>query len=195
VTGAAQPAAAAGIALLERAIGYTRTVLAAVAPPMLCRATPCAGWDLRQLLVHMDDSLAALTEATADLGVGMRPVALPADDQLGARLRTRACALIAAWLRWDARRTHAWVGVGDLPLPAELLLATGSVEIAVHGWDVAVACGLTRPVPDALAAELLPYVPVLLDIPDAHDLFGSPVRSSAGPGEQLLASLGRSARR
>ena len=61
-----------GVALLERAVGYTLGQLHAVTTADLSRPTPCACWDLRELLEHMDDSLAAVTEAL-NVGHSMPP--------------------------------------------------------------------------------------------------------------------------
>ncbi|MFB4266008.1 hypothetical protein [Nonomuraea sp. GTA35] len=55
----------AGVALLERAIDYALGSLRIVTPAALCRPTPCAAWNLHQLLHHLDDSLQALHEAAA----------------------------------------------------------------------------------------------------------------------------------
>src|SRR5256885_382564 len=63
-------AAVAGITLLERAINYLLGSLLLVTPETLARPTPCAGWDLRALLAHLDDSLGALTEAVEAGAVG-----------------------------------------------------------------------------------------------------------------------------
>ena len=71
---------AAGTELLERAISYTRGSLALVTPGGLSRPTPCTGWDLAELLVHMDDSLAALLEAVLDRRVLLVPARRPGDD-------------------------------------------------------------------------------------------------------------------
>ena len=51
------------IELLDRALGYTRVVLAGVPGADLDRRTPCRDWNLGQLLAHMDDALDAFTEA------------------------------------------------------------------------------------------------------------------------------------
>ncbi|MBF8194151.1 maleylpyruvate isomerase N-terminal domain-containing protein, partial [Nonomuraea sp. K274] len=55
----------AGVALLERAIDYTLGSLRVVTPAVLCRPTPCAGWDLQTLLEHVHDSFETLNEAAA----------------------------------------------------------------------------------------------------------------------------------
>ncbi|HEY0774212.1 MAG TPA: hypothetical protein VGD51_09035, partial [Nocardioidaceae bacterium] len=86
--------------LLERAIGYTRGSLVLVTPELMSVPTPCAAWDLRALLAHMDDSLASLHEAGS-----VRRVRLDAPSAGGAdpenALRTRACQLLADWSAVD----------------------------------------------------------------------------------------------
>jgi uncharacterized protein (TIGR03086 family) len=62
-----------GVALLERAVGYTLGSLQLVTPEALSQPTPCRGWDLRALLRHMDDSLAALQEAVDLAHVALHP--------------------------------------------------------------------------------------------------------------------------
>lgn len=184
------PSASGAVGLLERSIGYTRVSLTWVTPAVLPAPTPCGRWDLRALLGHLDDSLAALTEATEEHGVRPTPVSaldIPAD--IVTSLRARACALLAAWTRHD--RTA--VRVGDLPLPAGLLLAAGSLDIAVHGWDVARACGVKHPLPEGLACDLLRIVPVVVAPDDRPTRFGRvrPVDAGAAPSDRLLALLGR----
>ena len=76
----------AGPELLERAVGYTRTSLQLVAGTDLTAPTPCARWDLLGLLRHMNDALAAFTEA-AEIGyVDLVPVR-GADPAAGSGLR------------------------------------------------------------------------------------------------------------
>jgi len=186
-----------GPALLERAVGYTRGCLQLVAGTPLTAVTPCARWDLLALLRHMDDSLSALTDA-AEIGyVDLVPVpAAPVDDlradarRLVERLRARACTLLSAWA---AVRGDQDVTVSDRRLPSDLLARAGSLEIAVHGWDVARACGADRPLPAALALDLLGVVPVLVSDADRPARFAErvDVPPHAPAGVRLLAALGR----
>jgi uncharacterized protein (TIGR03086 family) len=186
----------AGAALLERAIGYTRTSLQLVAAEHLGRPTPCAGWDLLTLLRHMDDSLTAFTDA-AEIGyVDLLPVRTGESAEDAAlviveRLKRRACAALGAWAR---HRGTGAVAVSDRLLRSDLLAAIGSLEIAVHGWDVARACGVDRPLPAALALELLDVVPVVVGEADRPRRFAEPVDVPvhARPSTRLLAALGRS---
>ncbi|MEU0437066.1 hypothetical protein ABZ153_36730 [Streptomyces sp. NPDC006290] len=72
-------------------------------------------------------------------------------------------------------------------------MAVGALEIAVHGWDVARACGRARPIPSALAAELLPLAHLVVADADRGVRFAAPVDVPPGtrPGGLLLAFLGR----
>jgi hypothetical protein len=77
-----------------------------------------------------------------------------------------------------------------------MVAVTGAIEIAVHGWDISVACGARRPVPPGLAAVLLPIAPLLISPGTRPGLFADPVRlpGPAFPGDQLVAFLGRQPR-
>jgi uncharacterized protein (TIGR03086 family) len=71
--------------------------------------------------------------------------------------------------------------------------SVGAVEIAVHGWDVAQACGHPRPIPPQLAKELLRLAPLLVTDADRPGRFAAPVAvpAHASPGDRLVAFLGR----
>ncbi len=183
----------AALALLERSIGYARASLQAVRPELLSNPTPCRDWDLRALLAHMSDSLAALREA-ADLdSVALRPAAAVPGTGIVDTIREQACSLLGAWMH--RARSDARVRVADRAMPAGLLAAAGAVEITVHGWDVAQACGLRHPLPAELAAELLDVIALVVSPSDRPARFADPVAvpSSAGHSQRLLAELGRRA--
>ncbi|WP_431874610.1 TIGR03086 family metal-binding protein [Amycolatopsis sacchari] len=175
-----------GLGLLERAIGYALGSLALVPPGPLSRPTPCADWTLGDLLAHLDDSLLALREA-ADLGHVPLTVPETAGDPV-TTVRGHATGLLAAWTAAEAPGT---VGVGAAVLTPELLTSAGAFEIAVHGWDVAQACGARRPLPEPLAEELLELAPLLLTPADRPGRFGPPLGVAGGASERLLAFTGR----
>ncbi|HZD37555.1 MAG TPA: maleylpyruvate isomerase N-terminal domain-containing protein, partial [Actinomycetes bacterium] len=66
-----------GVELLERAIGYALGAVQGVTPALLAAPTPCRDWDLRGLLHHADDSLAALLEGLGGHAVRPAPPAGP----------------------------------------------------------------------------------------------------------------------
>jgi uncharacterized protein (TIGR03086 family) len=197
---AARAAAAlfGGMALLERAVGYTLGQLQAVTSAALPRATPCQGWDLRTLLGHMDDSLAAMQEA-----LELRHVRAPgrpedgAGDRAGdgdgegtvAVLRRRGCQLLGALAGSDENL----VWVSGLPVPVRIVASAGAIDVAVHGWDVGRACGTGTPISGDLALSLLRVAPLLVSETDRPERFGEPVAvpPDASPSDRLIGYLGR----
>jgi uncharacterized protein (TIGR03086 family) len=183
----------AGVAVLERSVAYCLGSVSLVAPPMLARPTPCAGWNLRDLLEHVIDSMAALEEAVATGRVTMTPPA-EAGDVLP-RVRERASRLVGAWAQACGA---SLVRVQEARLSSPLVAGAGAIELAVHGWDVARACQADRPIPADLADELLDLAVVLIRAGDRPGRFGRPVAlrgDAPPPGDQLLAFLGRTPQR
>jgi len=175
----------AAVELLERAIGYTRGTLATVTPDQLDRPTPCSLWRLSRLLDHMADSLDALTEASGGLvPVGVVPVrGTPVDV-----LKEKACALLGAWSSPAADT----VWLDDARLDAAVLLSAGALEIVLHGWDVGQATGAGVPLPEELAAELLPLARDLLTDADRPVRFGPALATvEATAAAELVAFSGR----
>lgn len=175
----------AAVELLERAIGYTRGTLVTVTPDLLDRPTPCRRWRLRQLLDHMADSLDTFTEASG----GLVPVTvIPASGTPVDVLKEKACALLGAWSSPAAET----VWLDDARLDAAVLLSAGALEIVLHGWDVGQATGAGVPLPEELAAELLPLARDLLTDADRPVRFGpalAPEDTTAAT--ELLAFSGR----
>jgi uncharacterized protein (TIGR03086 family) len=193
-------AAPGATGLLVGAIGYALAACVQLTPGELGLPTPCAQWDLRTLLGHLSESM-------ADLEAGLRGGCLELDqaaplDPAGAAgygddpvevLRDRAADLLFAG--YAIRGRDAFVLVGGLPMSAGLVACTGAVEIAVHGWDVCAARGRGGPIPPRLAIPMLELCPLL--VAGREGLFAEPVPTSAqaGPGDQLVAYLGRVPRR
>jgi uncharacterized protein (TIGR03086 family) len=186
------PAVMGGIALLERAINYTLGSLLLVTPTFMTRRTPCRRWDLRALLAHMNDSLRALSEAvdTGRVHLDIDGDGWDAAVDPVASLRARACHMLGEWSRSGGRET---ISIAGYPLSAGIVTGTGAIEVAVHGWDVAVACGRPRPIPPSLAEELLELAHLVVTAADRPGRFAAPVELSAqaSPGDRLVAFLGR----
>jgi uncharacterized protein (TIGR03086 family) len=192
----ATAAAIGGIALLERAINYTLGCLHLVTPEALSQPTPCADWDLSTLLAHLDDSLRVLSEAV-DLGFVDVDTEVGSDSEVGdpaadpvAGVRGSATHLLGTLA---GARDHPEISIGGCPLTTGVVTATGAVEVAVHGWDIARACGVDRPIPAPLAEEMLELSALLVSDADRPARFAAPVAlpETADPGDLLLAFLGR----
>lgn len=184
------------VALLERAMGYTLGSLVLVTPETMSNPTPCAAWDLRALLMHMNDSLLTLHEAISmgrlDLVAAASPYGDYGDPQRDpvASLRNRACQMIGSWACAAGPRQ---IAIADREIGAGVVAATGALEVAVHGWDVARACRQDRPVPAELADELIALGAVLVGWEDRPVRFAAPllVAEPASPSDRLVALLGR----
>jgi uncharacterized protein (TIGR03086 family) len=175
----------ASVELLGRALDYTRARLVGVHGGLLDRQTPCAGWRLGDLLVHMEDSLDAFTEAAG----GRVEVHLThTTEGRVAAIEDKACALLGVW----SRPGPGDVLVGGLDLGSAVLVATAALEITVHGWDVGRVTGPV-PVPRELADALLPVAHLTVSAADRGVRFAPPVpvHDEAPADVRLLAFLGR----
>jgi len=185
-----------GTGLLGRAISYAVSAAGDVTPALLPRPTPCRGWNLEMLLRHACESLTALRSGIVTGCVGLIPASpdrdLAADPARA--FRDRAGQFLAAQAVGSRRRRV--VDIADLPLPAIVMEYAGALEIAIHGWDISQACGQRSPIPDALAIDLLAIASLLIPETGRHPLFDAPVTltAHAGPGDQLVAFLGRNPR-
>jgi uncharacterized protein (TIGR03086 family) len=194
MTQAAQAAwPADGARLLEPSISYALGAVLAITPEMLPRPTPCRGWDLRMLLRHASESLAAFGEGTEAGRVGLDPAA--EDGDLAAdparAFRDRAGQLLDAWTSPGYQRQL--IEISGCTLAASVMGAVAALEVAVHGWDISRACGQRQPIPRALATSLLVIAPALVPRTGRHPLFAAPVTvpATAGPSDRLAAFLGR----
>jgi uncharacterized protein (TIGR03086 family) len=185
-----------GLGLLGWAISYALASTRLVTPQRLSCPTPCAGWDLGLLLHHVSDSVGVVHEAITSGCIGAGPAPGddgPEPDPVSGLYRRAGRLLAACALAAPAGPAGHLVTIGDRELAARMAVAAGAIEITVHGWDISVACGSSRPVPPDLAALLLPIAPLFITPGTRAGLFADPVPMAgrACPGDQLVAFLGR----
>jgi len=179
----------AGLDLLQRALDYTRAALDTITCADVDRPTPCAGWTLADLLAHMEDALDAFAEAAAGT-VGLRSSAPTPLEERVLALQRKACGLLTSWLRASAPT----VDVAGHPLPVDAIARIAALEIAVHGWDVRQSVRrAARPLPEPLAAALLPTALQVALSGDERFAAPLPVDVDAPAGAHVLALLGRRA--
>jgi uncharacterized protein (TIGR03086 family) len=184
--------------LLEQAITYSRESLGGVTPGLFSVRTPCSMWDLRALLAHVNESLAALVEGTEIGHIGLRPVGIDIGNEClagdpVAEFHEHTDRLLRGCAGPGSTRM---VSIADRFLPADLMAITGAIEIAVHGWDISVSCGERRPIPTALADGILSLSPMVIDDGLRPSLFAAPVAiaPSASSSDRLVAFFGRDPR-
>jgi len=177
------------VAVLDSAVAWTSSCLQLARSTPLDEPTPCADWNLGQLLTHMEDSLIAFEEA-AEHG-RVREAALhtgngPSVD----RVIRLGCGMRAAW---HARLTSAPISIRDLALGRETTVLVGALEIAVHGWDVGRATGQHRRLPEDLAVRLYDLALAIVPPGERGTRFAPAVEvpPSAPTSTRLLAHLGR----
>jgi uncharacterized protein (TIGR03086 family) len=183
------------VAALERSYDQLASTVAQLAPPDLACATPCAEFDVRALLSHT----CAAAQMFTDVNEGGPPVVEFADvlgEAAPAPLveRTRE-SNIASWRAAGGLTGERTFAFGTFPAPVALLINLG--EIAVHGWDIAVASGQSATIEEEVAVLVLGfYDNAPMDVLRARGAFGPAVAVSADASapDRLLGLLGRELR-
>ena len=187
------PRPSPALAVLDAAVVWTHDCLQAARTADGAMPTPCAGWDLADLLTHMEDSLAALAEAALGrvaLDAG-RPPGSRDPAVLVERVVRRACEMRT---HWQALPGGGPVEIDVLALDRDTLALVGALEVTVHGWDVAATLGSARRPPEDLAARLLPVARHVVPEGERGTRFGPAVTPpDASASARLLAHLGRTA--
>jgi uncharacterized protein (TIGR03086 family) len=151
----------------------------------LTKPTPCAQFDVGQLVDHLLGSLVSLgTMAGGD-------IPQVSEGSVEERIATTGAATLEAWQR---RGLEGPVDAGGSELPAQFFAGIVVIELLVHAWDLAVATGGSVEASDELSDEVLAYAARVIR-PEARDgiQFGQEVDlgPDAGSLERLLAFTGR----
>ena len=192
VTATGTPAAdlPGAVALVTRATGYALEGLSEVVAAHLDRPSPCPGWDVRTLVLHLADSADGLT-ALAVTGELLVPSAPRPDETSSVTVAEDRLLHLLGVLTSAVRGEGPAGGRGA---GHALTAARGAaIEVAVHGWDLAAACGPGRPMPPGLAGALLASASSLVDDGARPHVFAAPVDvpPDARAEDRLVAFLGR----
>ncbi len=179
------------------ACNATEQVVARVTADELDRPTPCSEWNVRQLLNHLVSTLvlgkALLSDIPPAPGTG-GPGALPELDLVGDdpldSYRKAAAELLAAAGGDALARSHT-TPFGDMP--GAVLSGFTTVDIAVHGWDLARATGQDATLETGLAETVLAFARQTLSDDMRAPRIGPavPVADDAPATDRLVAFLGR----
>jgi len=143
------------------ALSGASAVVAEVTDADLGRPTPCAGWDLSDLLAHLVGQNLGFAACARD-GDAPPSAYAPVPFTHEAWLAS-ADELVEAFAGLDLARTVVEVELAPVPLPARVVVGAQLLDSAVHAWDVARALGRDHVPEDAVVAAVLE---VALPIPD-----------------------------
>jgi uncharacterized protein (TIGR03086 family) len=181
----------------EHSVTSTAEIVKGVPADQLDAPTPCTQWDVRGLLNHVIGTLWLAEALFADQQPRhmMAPGALPADDLAGgdpaaAYAEAAAAALAAAGAGDALTRMHP-TPLGDMPGPA--LSGFTTLDMLVHGWDLATATGQPADLDGRLAAHVLAFAEQALTPETRAPRIGPAlaVAADAPVTHRLVAFLGR----
>jgi uncharacterized protein (TIGR03086 family) len=178
---------------LSRAFDSTVAILAKVQPDQLAAPTPCASWDVRQLINHFTGT-ALWWASTLGGDVEVADADYAAGDFVASYQENGRIA-VAAFGADGALDRSIQLPFGEFPGPVVLTMA--ALDQFAHGWDLARAIGLDTDLDPELATELLGHARRTISDAfrgdDGVAPFG-PLREApagASPADQLAAFLGR----
>jgi uncharacterized protein (TIGR03086 family) len=169
----------------DATLAVCQQVLRGLVDSDLDKPTPSAGYSVGQMVDHLVESLGGL----AVMGGGYVEVS----DGGTSEDRVADAAQQALEL-WNRRGLDGTVKAGSNEMPAELAADIFSIELLVHGWDVARATGRELVVSDALAGYVLELArEFIVPAVRAGGSFGPEVEvpSDASVLERLIAFSGR----
>jgi len=169
-------------------------LVSTITPADLSRPTPCAGWDLEALLIHMTAQhrgFAAAASGHGDDLAAWSPTPFSVRDHAAA-----AEAVVTAFAAPGVLDRSFALPEFGASFPGRLAIGFHLVDYVVHGWDVATSIGARwTPDPAVLAATL----PIARAVPDGPNRLeagaafgpGLPVPADADPLTEILLRLGR----
>jgi uncharacterized protein (TIGR03086 family) len=173
--------------------GFAR-VLARMRPAQLSAPTPCAQWDVRQLINHMtrgnlNYALLASGGSSAEFLARRDQDALGGEPLTAYGQSMRECA--AAF-----RRPGALDRILDYPLgkvTGRQALAVRTADSVIHTWDLARAIGVVDTLDPSLVAWILSDRATIYAGLDVSAFFGAPEPAEEAGNDQdrLVRSVGR----
>ncbi|MFG3343142.1 TIGR03086 family metal-binding protein [Glycomyces sp. NPDC048151] len=187
--------------LHRRTMTIATAIVAEVREDQLSAHTPCAGWDLSQLIAHMTGQNRGFASAARGEAFALETWAeLPAPGGPGEEFAASAGEVVAAFNSPGALDREWPILVGDdrsLPVPGRQALGFHFIDYVVHAWDVGVSIGRKPEFDDDILTAVLPLAEeVPLDGPTRNGPYAPFAPAVAiDPGldklDRLLATLGR----
>jgi uncharacterized protein (TIGR03086 family) len=176
---------------LDASYCQTTSLVAHLGDSDLGVPTPCAGWDVRELLDHLLGASWMFTLVNQGQAADE-----DAGDVIGAdpllAVTTAARENVASWGRTGGFEGERRYPFGTFPAQGAAMINLG--EVVVHNWDLARSTGQDLTIdPNLVDMVDTFWRSTPLDEFRAHGAFGPEVESSrsASPTDRLMALLGR----
>jgi uncharacterized protein (TIGR03086 family) len=183
-------------ALHRQAIESTRTIIAAIGANQWSNPTPCADWNVRDLVNHVVTGnlwAAELANGRNIADVGDRLDGDQLGDSALQAFDDSASAAIDAFATPGALEAACAVSYG--PVPGATYAGHRFIDVLVHGHDLAVATGQKPALSMHLVEAAWEIIEPQLSGLQASGMFGSAPDHppSSEPQRRLLEALGRNA--
>ncbi|MEU8104343.1 TIGR03086 family metal-binding protein [Nonomuraea muscovyensis] len=168
--------------LMTRASERTAGLVRAVRREQFGSATPCAKFDVKDLVNHLE-WVAELFESLGRGGPSVEQGPYAGD------FPERTERTLAAW-----SRPEAWEGTSPaMGLPMTALAHMYLVDMVVHGWDLARATGQEYEPDPEVVSRALHFTEQMAEMGRQRGAFGPPVAvpDDAPPFDRLLGLIGR----
>ncbi len=181
--------------MLAQAFASTAGVLSEVDAQKLDGSTPCASWQVRELVNHI---VAGTTFFAVAAETGQAPAPAETDFCEGdfvTEFNRGAARAVKAFEADGAMDKMMKLPFGELPGGAFINIA--AIDTFTHGWDLAKATDQSTDLDPGLATQLLAvaegFLPDDLRGPDGQAPFGPKMEAPPGapPADRLAAFLGR----
>src|SRR6516162_4292466 len=181
----------------EGAVASTAEIVKSTPADAMGAPTPCTEWDVRALLSHVIGTLWLAEGLFSDQPPrypmapgGLPPADVAGDDPAAAYAEASAAAIAAAATGDALTRVHV-TPLGEMPGPG--LAGFTTLDILVHGWDLAKATGQPAELDDTLAAHVLAFAEQAITPDTRAPRIGPalPAAVDAPLTDRLVAFLGR----
>jgi uncharacterized protein (TIGR03086 family) len=179
-------------AVLENALANTARLVRGIADDQWDNSTPCAKWNVRQLVTHTAGVMANFRNGARNEPIAGEPDDFDLGADPGATVEALAVENVAAW---TARgELDSLVKLGENEFPGLVGITINTLDAYVHGWDIAQATGQDAQLDPDVCTGLLGFSKQAIPVaPRGDDRFSDvvPTPDDADVRHHLLAYLGR----
>jgi uncharacterized protein (TIGR03086 family) len=186
------------VSLDRAAVTASVDLVRRIGPDDWSKPTPCAGWDLSDLVAHMTVQHHGFAAASEGAGTDLEPwQPVKADDPVAA-YEQAAEQVLAAFAAPGVLEREMWLPEisTQIQFAAPVAISFHYIDYVVHSWDVARSLDVPVPLADDVIDSALP---VAERVPDDERrrrpgaAFQPPVGTAGGSTlDRIVAMLGRS---